>query len=180
MKLRILEEADAALYWALRLRALREEPETFGSSYVEVADRPLAEVAARLRPHLEPPEGCTIGALEGGQLLGTVTCMREPRQKVAHKATITGMYVAPEARGRGTGKALLEAAIARARGWNGVEQVILTVVSTNAVALGLYTALGFTPFGREPHALKLDGRYLDEDYLLLWLHGQPDTPAERR
>lgn len=176
----MLEEADAARYWALRLRALREEPEAFGSSYAEVADRPLAEVAARLRPRLEPPESCTLGALENDQLLGTVTCTRESRQKVAHKASITGMYVAPEARGRGIGRALLKAAIARARGWDGVEQVILAVVTTNATALGLYTALGFISFGREPHALKLGARYLDEDYLLLWLHDHPDAPTVAR
>jgi ribosomal protein S18 acetylase RimI-like enzyme len=184
VEIRILEEDDAARYWAVRLRALREEPEAFGSSYAEVVDRPLAAVAERLRPRLEPPQALTLGAFVAAHesatrdslLTGIVTCTREERHKVAHKATITGMYVAPEARGQGIGRALLHAALARARGWDGVEQVMLSVVSTNAAALGLYTALGFEPFGHETHALKLDGRYLDEDYLVHWLRRHDDTP----
>ena len=182
MEIRVLEEADAARYWELRLRALREEPEAFGSAYEEVVDRPLGEVAARLRPRLEPPEALTLGALLGAsgagagsgpegseRLAGIVTCRREAGRKETHKAAITGMYVAPERRGQGIGKALLGAAIARAGGWGGVEQVMLSVVSSNAAALGLYTSLGFAAFGHEPHALKVDGRYLDEEHLIRWL-----------
>lgn len=177
MELRVLTEDDAQRYWPLRLRALRDEPDAFGSSYDEVKDRPLAEVAERLRPHLEPPEAFTLGAFAGEELVGTVTLTREPRRKVAHKATITGMYVAPAARGQGIGKALLVEAIARARGFAGLEQIMLSVVSTNTTARGLYEGLGFESFGHEPHALKQDGQYLDEDYYVLWLIQPPDAAA---
>ena len=48
-EIRVLSEADAADYWAVRLRGLREEPESFGSAYEESADTPLEDVVRRLR-----------------------------------------------------------------------------------------------------------------------------------
>jgi ribosomal protein S18 acetylase RimI-like enzyme len=80
------------------------------------------------------------------------------------------MYVAPEVRGRGLGRMLLEAAIAQARATPGIEQLMLAVNATNVPARNLYLAMGFEPFGREPRALKIDGHYFDEDYMALFLN----------
>ncbi len=35
--------------------------------------------------------------------------------------------------------------------------------------MALYSSLGFQSFGRESEALKIDGRYYDEEYMLLRL-----------
>jgi len=83
-------------------------------------------------------------------------------------------YVAPEARGQHVGRLLMETAIARARSVPGLEQLHLTVVTTQTPARALYRSLGFVSHGSMPHALKLpDGRYLDEDLMVLWLHDEP-------
>jgi ribosomal protein S18 acetylase RimI-like enzyme len=79
------------------------------------------------------------------------------------------MYVAPEVRGRGLGRMLLDAAITQARATPGIEQLMLAVNATNLPARNLYLALGFEPFGREPRALKIGERYFDEDYMALFL-----------
>ena len=54
MEIRVLTEADVDLYRPLRLRALREEPQAFGSSYEESVARPVEEMARRLRPTRRP------------------------------------------------------------------------------------------------------------------------------
>ena len=170
VEIRDLTEHDAAVYWPLRLRALREEPQAFGSSYDEAKDRPLAQVAAQLRDTASGGGG-TLGAFADGRLVGMVTLVRYSGAKIAHVGDIFGMYVAPEARGQHAGRLLLEAVIARARAADGLEQLHLAVVTRQAPAHALYLALGFQDYGRLPHALKLpDGRYLDEDLMLLWLH----------
>ena len=166
-EIRALGEADVAAYWELRLRGLREHPEAFGSSYEESRQQPLEEVAARFRR----AEAFILGATVDGRLVGTVACAREQLQKMRHRATITGMYVAPEARGRGVGRALLEEAIARARGWPGLEQIHLTVVTENAAAGRLYRRHGFVGYGVEPRALKIGDRYVDEELMALDLRG---------
>lgn len=166
--IRPLDERDAALFRTVRLRALREEPDAYGSSYDEQKDRPLAAFEERLRP---TDERVTLGAFEGETLVGTITFTRDTGAKDRHKGVITTMYVAPEARGRGVGRALLLAAIARARAMPGVEQIHLGVVTTNTAARALYASVGFSTYGTEPHALKNgDGEYVDEELMVLWLN----------
>ena len=181
VQIRELTEADAPIYWPLRLRGLREDPEAFGSSYTESKDRPLEQTVERLRSGRAQGD-FTLGAFTddansadgadgaGERLVGMVTFVRAPGLKNRHNADIFGMYVAPEARGQGVGRALVEALIARARALDGVEQLILAVTASNTAARALYRALGFTVYGLHPHALRLeDGRYLDEELMILRL-----------
>jgi ribosomal protein S18 acetylase RimI-like enzyme len=48
-----------------------------------------------------------------------------------------------------------------------VEQVHLGVAATNEPAVRLYQSMGFVEYGREPRAIKLPDRYVDE--FLMWL-----------
>jgi RimJ/RimL family protein N-acetyltransferase len=64
---------------------------------------------------------------------------------------------------------LLDAAIARARAWPGVEQVQLAVMTANAPARALYVSAGFEVFGLERRALKVGDRYVDEEHMVLHL-----------
>jgi len=169
MEIRELTEADTAVYWPLRLRALREEPESFGSAYDEAKDRPLAAVAARLREIAEQGD-FLLGAFDDDQLVGIVAFGRETGRKNRHIGSVYQVYVAPEGRGAGVGRALMQALIARARTLDALEQLTLAVVTSNAAARALYISLGFEVYGRQPRALKLDdGRYLDEELMALWL-----------
>jgi RimJ/RimL family protein N-acetyltransferase len=167
MEIRILTEADVAIYRPLRLRAVREEPHAFGSSYEDSLARPIEEMARRLRP--DPATGSqTLGAFDP-DLVGMVGLLRESGTKMQHKAMIWGMYTTPEVRGRGVGKALFTAILAHARTVPGLEQVHLTVTTVNPVAQALYEAFGFRTYGVEPRSLKLGDNYLDEALMVLRL-----------
>ena len=93
----------------------------------------------------------------------------ETRRKARHKAGVWGVYVAAELRGRGVGRRLIEALVAHARTMTGVERLLLSVTTVQPGARALYHALGFVPWGMEPAALKIDGEYVDEEYLVLEL-----------
>lgn len=62
------------------------------------------------------------------------------------EAEILTLAVAPEARGRGLGRALLEAA-ARHAGTLGADNIFLEVGADNPAALTLYAGLGFARVG---------------------------------
>ncbi|HMF74578.1 MAG TPA: GNAT family N-acetyltransferase [Bryobacteraceae bacterium] len=167
-EIRVLSEADAAEFWAVRLRGLREEPESFGSAYEESVDTPLEDVARRLKASA----GSFVLGAFAPNLVGTVGCYRKEGLKLRHKAMIWGMYVVPESRGRALGRALLTAAIARAREVAGLEQLLLQVGIANAAAAALYKSLGFAAYGMEPRGLKIGDRYCDEYLIMLELSGK--------
>jgi len=170
VEIRRLTEADASLYWPLRLRALREEPGSFGASYEEQRDYPLEMAATRLRESENAADKATFGAFdEDGQLVGMIGLVREQGAKSQHKAFIWGVYVVPEARGQGVGAALLETALDFGRHIEGLEQILLAVAARNAAARALYLAAGFEVWGQEPLALKLGDHYIDEEHMIYFL-----------
>ena len=159
-----LQPGDAEPYLALRLRGMREHPQAFTSSYNE--ERHKSADWARQR--LASPHSAFWGVLEDGRLAGVVGLDRETRAQNRHKATVVGMFVAPEYTGRGFGLALLDALLAHARS-EGVQLLVLTVTVGNDGARRLYERAGFKSFGVEPHAVHIDGRFHDKEHLFLLL-----------
>jgi ribosomal protein S18 acetylase RimI-like enzyme len=161
VEVRRLDIADVEDYRTIRLAALQTEPEAFGSTYAVEAVRPIAAFAERLTT------STIFGAYDGGRLVGVVGFKQEDGQKDRHKASVWGMYVEPDARGQGVGKALIEAVIGSAR--DVVEQLTLTVVQGNDAAISLYRKSGFEVYGVEPRALKSSRGYSDEVLMALML-----------
>jgi len=87
-------------------------------------------------------DGVALIAEEDGRALGFVFCVLGDRgRKTAH---VTDIYVRPEARRRGIGRALLAELVAPAREAE-LEHVSLEVLVRNPDARRLYERLGFTP-----------------------------------
>jgi ribosomal protein S18 acetylase RimI-like enzyme len=168
LTIRMLRPAEAAVFWALRLRSLREHPEAFASSFEDEENVPLDVVRARLEGQA-PESNLILGAFMGARLEGMVGIRRDSFRKSAHRARIWGMYVAPEHQGRGVGRRLLEAAIDAGRRMGGVEQLQLMVMVDNARAQALYRSSGFESYGVEKRALRIGERYFDEELMVLWL-----------
>jgi RimJ/RimL family protein N-acetyltransferase len=170
IEIRALDADDAAAFRQVRLRALRDHPEAFGSSYEEEQASPEDEAARRFRDSLSAGR-VMFGAFTGGSLVGLTGIARTPRMKQRHRAAITSVYVAPESRGRGVATALLTAAIQQARAWDGVEVLELSVAVENAAARRLYAAAGFRTYGVDRRALMVDGRPVDLALMALHLAG---------
>ena len=169
MSIRELDERDAREYRRLRLRALKEHPTAFSSSYEEQRGRPLDAFAGRLREAREGGDSFLLGCFRGASLIGTVGFFREQGPQRRHWGVITHMHVAAEHQRRGHGRALLAAALDRARGTPGLTLVRLAVESTNDAARSLYQSIGFERYGTERDALLVDGTFYDQDLMVLRL-----------
>jgi ribosomal protein S18 acetylase RimI-like enzyme len=164
-RIRLLRKSDVLAYRDLRLNALGQNPEAFGASLAESITVPLEDLEDRIT---SSERSLVFGAF-APELIGIVGLTRRNGSKLQHKATIWGMYVSPEARGKGIARALMERAIERAKDMPYVEEVVLSVVTSNQIARELYTSLGFASYGYETRALRIGGTYLDEELMSLYL-----------
>jgi RimJ/RimL family protein N-acetyltransferase len=169
--IRRLRPDDAPALVALRREALEVDPLAFAASLED--DRALS--LEFVRGALADDEQAVFGLFHGTELVGMVGLTREPRLKLRHKATIWGVYVAPRARTKGSGRALLDAAIAYARRWPGLLQLHLTVSDTALSAIRLYERSGFRAWGREPRAMHWQGRFVDDLHMVLELDSPPKS-----
>ena len=161
LQIRRLETSDAALYRDIRLEALKQNPEAFGSTFEQENAQPLSWFEAAVG------RSDIFGAFLDGALAGIAGYVAQQSPKQAHKALLWGMYVRPAGRKSGLGKRLVAGVLSHARGR--VEMVQLTVVSENEAARRLYNALGFVEYGLEKRALKQDGKYYDEVLMVKFL-----------
>lgn len=154
LAIRRLAAADIAAYRTLRLQGLRDHPHAFGADAEDEAAWPMAAWLARVE------QRCTFGAFIGDALVGTAALAIEPGRKHGHRGSLVGLYVAPDARGTGAGRALVMAVMDAARG--AVESVELSVAIANAPAIALYLACGFRPYAIDADAIRVDGVPVDD------------------
>lgn len=163
--IRRLEASDAPVYRAFRLRPLREHEDAFTSSFEEENVKPLAYTEKRLRA---VEAGKIWGAYVAGQLAGMVGLSLEARVKNRHKGLLVSMYVAPEYTGTGLGLSLVDTVVSDARAV-GLELVTLTVTESNHAAIAFYGKYGFTAFGTEPDAIRINSASFGKTHMYLSL-----------
>jgi RimJ/RimL family protein N-acetyltransferase len=142
------ENPELGLVLLKKKPSLAEELEWFSSFYKNVEQgrtiTTVAEVDSRV-----------VGMCE-------VEGMR-PDSDVAHRGGL-GLVVRKEYRGKGIGTELVRQTLEKCKGK--FEVVELTVFSVNK-AKKLYERFGFQTYGHNPHAIKRNSRYFEEDLMLL-------------
>ena len=163
--LRRLVPADAATYRQLMLQAYAAHPDAFTSSVAERSALPLSWWESRLAVG-DGVHEVVWGAFAGDQLSGVAGLSFESRAKARHKATLFGMYLLPETRGKGLGEQLVHALLDHVRSRPAVKQVLLTVTQGNASAVALYTRCGFVAWGVEPDAVAVGGGFVSKVHMV--------------
>ena len=139
-----LAESDWLQYKALRLRSLQDSPDSFGSIYERESAFQTEQWISRLKVPPSARDSVMFVAVVGGTYVGLVSCVING--SAAQSATLYQMWVAPEYRKDGIGRALLEEACRWAIGQN-VRYLSLSVSTTNVAAISLYSSIGFEPKG---------------------------------
>jgi ribosomal protein S18 acetylase RimI-like enzyme len=131
-------------YRELRLRALAESPDAFRSTLEEEAGYPEARWRERLAADADSGSALPLVGELGRAPVGLAWGRIEPF--VPDVAHVYQMWVAPEARGGGIGRMLLDAIVEWARA-STARSVSLGVTCGDTPANRLYRAAGFVPVG---------------------------------
>jgi GNAT superfamily N-acetyltransferase len=146
---RVLDESEWALYREVRLRALAESPDSFTATLADEVDRDEQFWRDRMiRSQWLLAERGPVA--EGIVSLG-------PYEQEPSAAEVFGLYVVPEARGKGVAWRLVEAAAALAT-QKGYQQLYYWVGTDNGRAVGFANNFGFriTDYRRPSRASDLE------------------------
>jgi GNAT superfamily N-acetyltransferase len=145
------DESD--LLKRLRLASLSDAPEAFGERLSHAAELPDADWQAMARAASSGNRRAWFVAetsepsVSGREAVGLVTARRRPPET----CLLFSMWVDPTARGRGVGRALLDAVEEWAAGW-GAREIVLWVFESNTGAIRLYEKSGFQHLSSGPDA----------------------------
>ena len=127
----------------LRLRSLAADPDAFG----ETLERSRTYDEARWQTYVDPrPNALRLFAERDGNVVGMVVAMIGHEDDDHRVCNVYAMWVAPEARGAGIGKQLVDAALRWSRS-RAALTVKLGVSDTGAEARRLYERCGFRGTG---------------------------------
>lgn len=117
---------------------------------VDLAPQGFSQELASLPGIYAPPGGELLLAKRGDHVLGMIAL--KPLEPPS-AAEIKRLFVRPQARGKGVGKALVEAVIQTAAGM-GYSEIKLDTLPQMQSAIALYKGLGFVPipaYGSHPY-----------------------------
>ena len=137
---------DVPLARAVRLRALETDPESFGSTHAREAAFADEVWEERVSRGAAGDDASTLLALGGREEpVGLVSAFRDEAD--ASVFEVVGMWVAPEARGQGLGRRLLDEIESWITSCGGSE-VRLSVTNRSTAARRLYESAGYELDGR--------------------------------
>jgi GNAT superfamily N-acetyltransferase len=136
-------------YRNVRLRALKESPHAFGSTFEDAVKYPDETWKNRLQD-LSIESDLALAAFDGDEAMGLAWGRIDP--ETLERADLYQMWGSPDIRGQGIGRKLLYGVIEWAR-QQGAGYVILGVTIGNEPAEQLYRTAGFSPVG-EPEPLR--------------------------
>jgi len=162
---------DWAVGRAVRLAALADAPEAFGSTMA----RELAFDEAEWRRRISTAP--SFVAWRSGEPVGLVGVLNRAElggQGANRGWELVSMWVSPEARGTGAADLLVSAVVDAVKAAH-ADQVTLWVAADNARARAFYVRFGFMPTGARQEFRRHDGSVFDEDELSLDLRSDQAT-----
>ena len=168
--IRQIQASEWQKYRDVRLRALRDAPDAFGSTYAIESVKTDAAWQRQIETALSSGSDCPLFAYSQEDVCGLVWCkLSAAEPDTAH---IYHMWVDPACRGSGAGHALLDFAVRWAKKM-AAQRVRLGVTFAQSPAMSLYQKYGFIQAGKvEPLR---EGSHLES--LTLELRLEPRSQA---
>jgi len=140
-QIRRLRPDEAPRFKQVRLQALQDAPEAFGSTYADAIQRSDASWQQQTENSAAGDQRATFIACLGDQTVGLAALYRQPEDQTIGE--MLQVWVAPASRSDGTAVALIMALLDWGRA-QGMQTVWAAVKTDNQRALRFYERLGFS------------------------------------
>jgi GNAT superfamily N-acetyltransferase len=140
VQVRTLGPDEAGLHREVRLRALRDAPDSFGGTIEKEASEPLEYWEALTKSVSDAGRNVLFLACEDAKVHGMAYGLRD--RESSDGARVGGMWVDPLMRRRGVGRQIMSAVIDWAR-VQGLTHIGLWAPVDSAAAIGRYRQAGF-------------------------------------
>lgn len=142
LHVRRIQHDEGSVYREIRLRALRDAPDAFTTTYAQAIERTAGSWDETADGAAHGLERAIFFILADGNPHGLAALYRHPEE--VDVGELLQVWVAPELRGSGAADALLNSLF----GWGtqeaGFSRVIAEVKANNKRALGFYRRYGFS------------------------------------
>lgn len=150
-----LQQDEWEMYRDLRLKAVQEAPEAFGTTYEEELAVTMEDWKRRLNFNM-------IFAKSENRIIGMIGAVIDYRSKLNHVALVISFYVIPEFRNKGIGGLLLDNIINKLKKQKNIRKINLKVTTNQAAAVKLYKKNGFHINGVLENEYLINGIYYDQ------------------
>ncbi|MGE0651400.1 MAG: N-acetyltransferase family protein [Alphaproteobacteria bacterium] len=144
MQIRTLRPDEAGLHRDVRLRALRDAPDSFGGTIDVEESHPMAYWENQTRAVTEPGRNVMFVACDGADIHGMIYGLRDRER--SDGARLGGMWVDPAVRRQGLGRQLMGAVFDWAREQD-LKAIGLWAPAQVPAALAFYGRMGFHETG---------------------------------
>jgi ribosomal protein S18 acetylase RimI-like enzyme len=148
-------------YRAIRLEALKNDPEAYSSDYEVERAKDDSYWQERYEQRTSGETGTMLFACQADIVVGMAGADWSVQKRLRHIATLGAVFVIPQFRGKRIGELLVTKMLETLHANHGIEKVQLTVTMTQTAAKALYEKLGFRTVGVLEHEMKTQSGYLD-------------------
>lgn len=137
-----LSASQWRVYSNLRLRAIQDSPQAFLDTEEQTITFPASKWRQRLADAAAGKSWQLFAKLDG-KLVGMIGAYRSDEDVRKDSVTAVGLWVAPEARGKGVGRQLMEALLRAVKKNELIKTIRLSVNVEQTAAVALYKKLEF-------------------------------------
>ncbi len=152
-------------YKKLRLEALKNNPEAFGSDYSDSLKYPISHWKKGLVDSEKGLSGKLFFCEHYGKLVGLIGLVFFEGKKLHHRAKMVAFYVSPGFRGKGIGDSLIKHALNYLKKLKHITKIESAVNDGRVESLHLQLKNGFKVIGRAHREIKIGKRYLNQTLL---------------
>jgi ribosomal protein S18 acetylase RimI-like enzyme len=146
IEIRELKPDEWEIYRDIRLKALKDEPDAFISTYDETSKRAESEWRQKL---ISQERSFTLFAFRNGKAIGMMGTYQDSSDNQG-VLDLFGVYVLREHRGTGVAQELMKNIISRARKIPGVTKIRLECEYSQIAARRFYEKVGFKKYDDNP------------------------------